>query len=680
MIDKINLDYETRARVNLKTEGLDRYSSDPEASVLMAAYAFNGGRIHHADLTRGAKMPADLKEALLDPHVEKHAFNAQFERVITRRVLKIKTPYRAWRCSMVKAYMLGFAGDLMQVGKRLGLKDHELKDPDGDRLIKIFSVPQRITKTNPHMWRNEDTDPEEWWAFCGYNKRDVATEMRISSILDKYPVLQEEWELYALDQLINDRGVMIDLDFAQSALDLSELRKPQIIEEMRDITGLQNPNSVAQLLPWLQERGYPFDDVRKDSVEKVIREKGDNGIKSDAVAVLERRLNSAKNSVAKYKTMISSSGDDARFRYSLQFAGASRTNRWAGRRIQTQNLPRTPKYLEDVTSLAIANRFISNRELDNLALFVGEPMDAIVGCIRSAFIPAPGHKFITADLSSIESVVIGWLTDSRWFMDTLAAGKDLYRSFAAYWLNLPYEETKPHRPKAKPATLGAGYRLGGGHITADGKKSGLWGYAENMGVHMTQKEAKASVDAFRALCPEIVQAWKDLENAVFRVIRTHEPVVWRCLVIEYTKPFLTIKLPSGRKMYYFRPRIASRVMTVQQGERKGETYTTNNFQYEGKVDGSGAMTWGKVFSHGGKLIENIVQALARDVLAEGLRRSHREGFKVVMHVHDEIVTEVPEDSPLVLDDLIHCMAAPIEWAPGLPLGAAGWEGYFYRKD
>lgn len=679
MADCINLDYESRSRVNLKTSGFDRYSSDESTKVLMGAWSINGGAVQHVDLHRGKKLPGELREALEDPDVEKWAFNAQFERVMTRRVLGIKTPYKAWRCTMALAYMLGFAGDLLAVGTQIGLPEDKLKDPEGKRLIDLFSKPQRVTKKNPFEWRNEATDPEDWWHFCKYNVRDVETELAIKARLMRYPVLDAEWDMYALDQFINDTGVMIDREFAYSALALAEARKPQIIEEMSDITGLNNPNSPAQLTPWLKERGYPFSDLRSDTVNKVIREADENGVDPEAIRVLRMRLNSAKNSLSKYQTMIDAAGEDGRFRFSLQFAGASRTNRWAGRRIQTQNLPRTPKLIEDVTDLSIVNKMIHQRDLDALTLYVGEPMDALVGCIRSAFIPTPGYKFIVADLSSIESVVIGWLTNCRWFLDTLAIGHDLYRSFAAHWLNLPYEETKPHRPKAKPATLGAGYRLGGGHMDENGKKTGLWGYAENMGVHMTQKEAEESVQAFRDLCPEIVRAWYDLENAVFKVIRTRQAVVWGCLIIEYTKPFLTIRLPSGRKMYYFRPRLVERQMTVQKGPKKGEKYTKTNFQYEGKVEGSGTK-WGKIYSHGGKLVENIVQALARDVLAEGLKKAHRMGFRIVMHIHDEIVTEVPEDSPLTVDDLISCMAAELSWAEGLPLGAAGWEGYFYRKD
>lgn len=678
MADHINLDYESRSRVNLKTAGFDRYSGDSSTQILMGAWSINDGPVQHWDGHRGRKMPGELRDALEDPQVLKWAFNAQFERVMTRRVLGIKTDYNSWRCTMALAYMLGFSGDLLSVGTSIGLPENLLKDTDGKRLIDMFCKPQRLTKKNPFEWRNESTDPDDWWGFCGYNKQDVTTELAIKHRLQKYPVLQSEWDMYALDQYINDTGVMIDTDFARAAIELAERRKPLIMEEMREITGLSNPNSPTQLLAWLKERGYPFNDLRSDTVTKVVREAEDLDLDPEVPTILEMRLNSAKSSLSKYSTMLSAAGTDGRFRYSLQFAGASRTNRWAGRRIQTQNLPRTPKLIEDVTDLTIVNKMIHDRDLDALTLYVGEPMNALVGCIRSAFIPTPGHKFIVADLSSIESVVIGWATNCRWFLDTLAIGHDLYRSFAAHWLKLPYEDTKPHRSKAKPATLGAGYRLGGGHMDDQGKKTGLWGYAENMGVHMTQAEAEESVLAFRELCPEIVQSWYDLENAVFRVIRTKQPVEWGCLVIEYTKPFLTIRLPSGRKMYYFRPRLVERQMTIQKGPKKGQKYTKTNFQYEGKLEG--ANKWGKIYSHGGKLVENIVQALARDVLAEGLKKAHRMGFRIVMHIHDEIVTEVPEDSDLTVDDLISCMSAELPWAPGLPLGAAGWEGYFYRKD
>lgn len=674
---QINLDYESYSEVDIKTEGLDRYSAHPSTEILMAAYSIDGGKVQHEELMRGRKPSAELRDALTDPHVKKWAFNAQFERVMTRRVMKIKTPYTSWRCTMVRAYMMGFAGDLLKVGTQIGLKAEHLKDTEGKKLIQIFCKPQRITKANPFLRRNEMTDPELWEKFCRYNVKDVIAEMAIMNRLASFHCLESEWDLYALDQYINDTGVYIDDRLAASALELAEECKPILVSRMQQLTGLDNPNSTAQIKPWLLERGYPFDDMRKDSVTKALREQETNGMEDSAAEVLRLRLGSNKSSLAKYKTMLSGMGYDNRFRFSLQFAGAQRTNRWAGRRLQTQNVSRTPKFLEDVGVLSIANELIRKKDLDGIELLGGNPMDVLAGCIRSALCAAPGHKFVVADLSSIESVGIGWLTDCRWFLDTLSAGHDLYRSFAAEWLKLPYEETKPHRPKAKPATLGAGYRLGGGHMADDGKKTGLWGYAENMGVHMTQQEAQASVDAFRELCPEIVNAWYDLEKCVFRCLRTRKAVKWRLLTIRYEKPFLTIELPSGRRMFYFRPRIVNRVMTVTSGPRKGETYSKENFQYEGMADNK---KWGPIFSHGGKLIENIVQALCRDILAVGLRRAKAAGFRIVMHIHDEIVTEVPIDSPLTPDDLVKAMAAPISWAPGVPLGAAAWEGLFYRKD
>lgn len=679
MADRIHLDYETASEIDLKKCGLDKYRKDKSTNILMAAWSVNGSdNIQQWDALRNPKMPAELKDALQDPDVMKWAFNAQFERVITRDVANLKTPYRSWRCTMTLAYMLSFAGTLDLVGKCLGLDEDKLKDKEGTRLIRAFSLPQRVTKNQPFRWRNHMTDPSDYDKFLAYNRQDVVTEIAIYNRLAGYDVLPQEWELYALDQYINDRGVQIDIDLAKAALALAEERKPQIIDQMREITGLDNPNSPTQLQEWLSTRGYPFSDLRADTVKKVIRESKTMGVAPEAVEALKLRQNSAKSSIAKYQTMIDASGDDGRFRYSLQFAGASRTNRWGGRKVQTQNLPRTPKFMEDVTDLALIAYIIKKRDLELLGMYAGEQMDALVGSLRTAFVPAPKKKFIVADLSSIESVVIGWLTDCRWFMDTLEAKRDLYRSFAAEWLKMPYDETKPHRSKAKPATLGAGYRLGGGHMDDDGKKTGLWGYAENMGVDMTQQEAADSVKAFRDLCPEIVQAWYDLEKVVFRVIRSKTSIKWRMLTISYEKPFLTIQLPSGRKMYYFRPRIVEREMTTKQGPNKGKKYVKSNFQYEGKAEGTNK--WGKIFSHGGKLVENIVQALARDVLAEGLKLAHRKGFSIVMHIHDEIVTEVDEDSDLTLQDLIDCMAAKISWAPGLPLGAAGWEGYFYRKD
>ncbi len=683
MTDIIRLDYETASEVNLPQKGLDLYSRHSSTRVLMAAWEFNDNKeIDFWDETRGRRPSKDLIDALRDPKVIKWAFNAQFERVITERVLGIKTPYESWRCTMVLAYMMGFSGDLFGVGRAMGFDPDKLKDKEGGKLIQLFSVPRKPTVKDPTIWRNAKTHPVEWEMFGSYNRRDVVAEAAIANRLKKFPVLESEWEIYALDQLINDRGITMDPLFVQNALRMSEERKPIIIERMKQICKLENPNSPAQLLEWAKKHGYPFDDMRADTVDKALREAGThNKMDTPVCDVLQMRRDSAKSSLAKLKPMTRAAESDGRFRYGLQMCGAQRTGRHSGRDLQPHNMPRTPKMLESDYAQTLVRRFIREGDADGVELYYGEVMDALVGMLRAAMVPEKGHRLVVSDLSSIESVVIGWLTDCKWFMNTLRMGRDLYQSFAAEWLKIPYEETKPHRSKAKPATLGAGYRLGGGDLMPNGMKSGLWGYAENMGVYMTRKESHESVDAFRNLCPEIVDYWRELEVAAGKCLHTKADV--RCGKVKfiYEKPFLSIELPSGRRLRYYK----ARMVTVEKefvDKETGEVrkYNKRQLSYEGRAEG-GKNKWGVQYTHGGKLVENIVQAIARDVLMEGLKLAHKDGFKIIFHVHDEIITEVPEeDQEHNLARLIKCMAAPIKWAPGLPLGAAGWEGYWYRKD
>lgn len=683
MTDHIRLDYESRSKTDLFKSGLALYVRDPSTQVLMGAWEENDdGKVDFWDIRQGKRPPARLVDALRDPKVLKWAFNAQFERLMTEHVLGIKVDPSSWRCTMVLAYMMGFSGNLASVGELLGLDPAKLKDPMGKKLIDKFSKPRKPTKKDDRIWHDWNTHPEEFDMFGGYNRQDVRAESAIGRRLnrpDKYPILESEWQLYGLDQYINDTGVGIDVEFARNALALAERRKPILFEEMREITGVSNPNSTQQLMPWLMDRGYRFGDLRADTVKQAIREAETLGIDKEAVRVLELRQNTSKSSLGKYITMLEGVAADNKFRYTLQFWGAQRTGRWAGRDLQTHNLPRTPKMLEEEVDQKIVRDLIMKQDLEGLELYVGEPMDALVGMIRSALIPEEGYRFVVSDLASIESVVIGWFTDCEWFMTTLREGRDLYRAFAAEWLHIPYEETKPHRSKAKPATLGAGYGLGGGKFDPrTHKKTGLWAYGENMGVFMTQKEAQGSVDAFRALCPEIVQTWRDLEDAARKCITQHCSVVCGKVTFEWRKPFMAIKLPSGRRLYYFKPFLVKKKIEYTD-KRTGEVKTFDSKQicYYGK-DGQ---NWGKQYTHGGKLVENIVQAIARDVLANGLLHAHEDGFRIPMHVHDEIITEVPvEDEELNLERLKMHMTTPIDWAPGLPLGAAGWEGFWYRKD
>lgn len=688
MPEFIRLDYETRSRTNLPNMGLAKYSRDPSTQVIMAAWDYqDSGDIQFWDNTMSKKPSKELIDHLRNPNMIKWAFNAQFERVITERVLGIKVDPRSWRCTMVLAYMMGFAGDLASVGTALGFDEDKLKDPRGKKLIGMFSSPKAPTKKEPYEWRDAFTHPAEFNEFGQYNRQDVRAEASIGKRLSKYPILESEWDLYVLDQYINDTGMTVDLKFAQAALDMADRVKPVLIEEMKDITGLVNPNSTTQILPWLNERGYIFSDMRSETVKKAIRESEELGLDEETIRVLKLRQNTNKSSLSKYTAMLRDSAEGKVF-YTLQMCGAQRTGRFGGRSLQPQNITRTPKMLEKEVDQEIVRDIILSGDPTSLQLYVGEPMDALAGMIRAAIIPAEGKRFVVSDLASIESVVIGWVTDCRWFLDTLAAGRDLYRSFAGEWLHLPYEETLPHRGKAKPATLGAGFGLGGGkYDPKTRKKTGLWAYGESMGVHMTQKEAHESVNAFRRLCPEIVAYWRELEDAAKYVIRNGRDtapgvvVKKKCgkVTFEFRKPFMTIVLPSGRRLYYLKPFLKSKTVEYadkQTGEIK--TFQSSQIHYYGKLDGK---KWGVQYTHGGKLVENLVQAIARDVLVEGLKRAHEDGFVIPFHVHDEIITEVDIDDEFHnLDRLRHLMTMPVEWAPDLPLGAAGWEGYFYRKD
>lgn len=674
----VHIDVETYSELDLTKVGAHRYAMHESTELLMAAWCFEDDpeSMYFWDYTMSNAKLQELLDVVRNPNYLKKAFNAQFERLIFHHVCGIKSKYWQWRCVMAKSYQMSFSGGLANVGTALGFDEEKLKDKSGKALITRFSKPRKPTKVDKNTRHDAFTHPDLFNEFGTYNRQDVVAETAIDKriSMSRFYVPDYESRVYALDQQINDRGITIDVDFVNAAIEMATIRKEQIISEMRELTGLDNPGSPKQLQEWLKLRGYPFDDLRADTVSKVIKEFPDNGVTEEAVTALKMRQSSAKSSISKYSTMLDVMDPITHVvRGTTQYCGASRTGRFAGRLIQTQNFVRTPKHFENVENVLLAKEMILKGRVDALDLFVGEPMDALAGLLRAALIPAKGKKFVVADLSSIESVVIGWLTNCRWFLNTLKAKRDLYRSFAAEWLKIPYEDTLPHRGKAKPATLGCGYRLGGGELI-DGKKTGLWGYGENMGVYLTREESHDSVRAFRELCPEIVDSWTAIEKCVYKTIATHETTRWRCLKFGISKPFLYIELPSGRRLYYYKPRVEM----VPKKNRKGETYFRQEIRYEGKQETG--KKWGTLTTHGGKLVENIVQAIARDVLVAGLFEAEKAGFRTVFHVHDEIVTEVDIDSPLSVRDLEICMTKELDWAPGLHLGAAGWEGYFYRKD
>lgn len=645
-------------------------------------------------------MPRDLREALQDENFLIWAFNAQFERVIMNRVLGIFPAIYRWRCTQVLSYMHSFTGTLDMVGRQMGLDDDKVKLATGKKLISMFCGPKKVTRNQPHKRFTAETHPVEWRMFVEYNIRDVEAEHAIKTRLDKpkYPIPEKEWEFYALDQIINDRGLPIDRLFVENALRMANSRKDELLDTMRDKTGLANPGSPAQLLPWLKARGYPFDDLQKDSVKKVLT--AWKGIQSGelqqkpgelypvfltkrAVSVLKLRQQQARTSTSKYQALLTAMGDDGRIRYVFQFCGASRTGRFAGRRFQPQNLT----MMRDVESEKVLfqmTQVIREGDMETLRLYRKEPLDALAGLVRSAIRAPRRKKLVVCDLSSIESVVIGWVARCERLLNVFRQGKDAYKDFATELYKVAYEEvTKQMRKMAKPATLGAGYRLGGGEIM-DGKKTGLWGYAENMGVDMTRKESHKNVATFRRVYKEIPKCWYDLEEAIMHVIKRGGTRTVGPVRFYMEKPYLICELPSGRCIYYKNPQIRRETMQAvdrETGERY--TYTKQSISYMGKQQNGSK--WLRINSHGGKFIENIVQAIARDILREGLLALHKAGFYLIGHVHDEAISEEAANDN---EHDHHAMRAQMirrkKWMSkggvSMPLNAAGMETVIYRKD
>lgn len=721
---EISLDFETKSEVDLKTRGLDNYSADPSTEVLLCAYRFDRTSEPKLwDIEDGVPFPREVKEALLDPHVKKRAFNAQFERVITKRVLKIDTPVEGWRCTMVGSYMRSFTGNLANVGAQVGLPIEKQKLSEGTRLIRVFCSPQKTTTKNPLRWRNAWTDPEDWELFRQYCPQDVVAEGAILDFLDKQPIPESEWELYEIDQIINERGIPIDPLFVKNAIGMAARRKAELTQELIHITGLRNPNSPDQLKGWLKERGYPFDDLRADTVKKVILDNAEAAkvavtmrdeeayetvaakgtLSEEVIQTLLLRQQAARTSVTKYNAMQRLMGENNRLRFCFQFHGASRTGRDSGRGFNAQNLTRTPRELEMSKaaiaagvpydfSLAMVTDLIRADDYDGLVMSISEPMNALAGTVRSAVRAEDGEEQVSADLASIETVTIAGITGCERLLNVFRNGKDAYIDFASSWLKKHYDEvTKKERGDAKPAVLGSGFGLGGGDIK-DGKRTGLWGYAENMGVNLTKEEAHSATKLFRATYPEIPMAWKALENTVFAAIRNpgkrFRPVLRRG-DFKFTMPveiimegeFLKIYLPSGRPLHYHKPRIEKRIRKGRPTEAhpEGEPWETENFTYMGKGDTGAA--WIRIWSHGGKIIENIVQAVARDILMAGMKRAHEEGFRLFLRVHDELVALVRKgENRLTKEYLCQLMSERLDWFPNLPLKAAGWQAVFYRKD
>lgn len=685
---KLSLDFETKSRVNLKTAGLDRYARDESTRVLMLGFAVDDFPCHLWEPHK-EQMPERLRCLLENPDVTIHAFNAAFERAILLHVLGIDVPLERFVCTQAMAVSLALPNDLDRCAKDgLRLPDTMQKDARGKALIKLFCEPNKQNKKNPQEWNDWTTHPTEWEEFCVYCKQDVDVERKIYSILIRYlPDIADMRRLWCMGQRINERGVYVDMGIVRGAQIVADQTKATLLRKMSELSGLGNPNSTSQVLPWVAARGYPYNNMRKERVimalddQLHIRKK----LTKECIAFLEMRQQAAKTSSTKLAAMERAVADDGRLRQMFAFRKASRTGRYGGRVVQLQNLPRPHKEVEKF--LAEAREILRDADAEMCAAVFTSPLDVVSSSIRSTLCAPRGRKLVVADLAAIELCVLAWLTGCAFWLDVLRKKLDPYKAFGVHFLNKAYELiTKIERNWCKPGALGAGYRLGGGFLRTDKNgdivKTGLWGYAESLGVKLTKEQSATAVTVYRDLSPEIVNFWYDLESATLEVIRDQQSRQVRGLVIDIRAPFLRIRLPSGRRLHYLRPKIETR-RVLGGMEDDGVTpkyFNATNMTYEGLDQTSNK--WVRMATHGGKLTENVVQAIALDVLNEGMEEAEERGFETVVHVHDENATECDEgDGEHCLAKLIECMVMIRKpWMEGLPLAAAGYEAPFYKKD
>lgn len=683
-------DYETASRVDLPKTGVSVYARDRSTRVLMGAYAFDDGPVKQFVPAEGDEVPAEFAEALLDPHVEKRAWNNPFEWNIERHVLKIETPLESCRCTMAQAMTLSFPGSLDKAGEIVGIAEDKRKMTRGRALVRKFTRPRKPTKGKPWLWASVATDPEDWDEFLAYNRNDVEAERAIWRKIRKFDLPEHEWDLWVLDQIINERGIPINLTVVENAIRLAGRVGRDRMARLREITGLANPNSGKQLLPWLREQGYPFEDLKKGHVAAGLQMAHDwcqeefhtASEHADLIETLEIRQEVSKTSVKKYNALKLGTDADGRLRGAFQFAGAQRTWRWSGRRFQPQNLAKPAKWLEPELEQAV--RHLEFMDPEALLMVYDKPMDLLSGCVRPVVQADPGHLFADADLSAIENVVLGWLSGDEAILRVFREGLDPYIDFAVDMFGKPYDiiegivksGDKTMRNLAKPPVLGCGFMLSAGEErynprTGETEATGLLGYAWNMGVRMTVQDTKRAVAVWREKFKGAVEYWWELDKATRRCIRTGQPQRVGKITYDIKGSFMRAVLPSGRALHYFKPKL------IQKETPWGETKM--QVSYMG-LDDKGQ--WTRITTHPGKLTENVVQAVARDLLANGLMRAHKRGLDLVLHVHDQIVAQVPEaTAERDLRTLIDCMTELPRWAGNdLPLKAAGHLSRVFLKD
>ena len=678
----LSIDIESYSSADLAKSGVYRYMESPDFEILLIGYSFDEGPVHVHDCTQPGCWPRDLMDALFDPEVTKYAYNAVFERQAFAHALEEYLPPEQWKDTMIMALECGLPGSLAAAGTALGLPEEQLKDPRGKALIQYFCKPCRPTRVNGGRTRNlPKHDPEKWALFIEYNRQDVVTEMAIRKKLEKIPVPASEWDLWHLDQDMNDRGIRIDLPMVDNIVRYDEQRRAELLEESREITGLSNPNSLAQLKPWINELwNVDAPQLRKDDVEALLKRED---LPPEVRRVLEIRQALGKTSTAKYGAMQEAVCEDGRLRGILQFYGANRSGRWAGRIVQVHNLAKN--FLPD---LDLARKLAEEGNFDTMETLFGETAFVFSELIRTAFIPSEGRRFVVSDFSAIEARVVAWLAGEQWTLDAFRAGEDIYCKTASMMYHVPVEkhgQNKHLRQKGKIAVLACGYQGGVGAMKA-----------MDRGGSIPEEELQSVVDQWRAANPNIVKLWYDYEAAAKTAIKEGRPVrrgiripaeniaereymaggrvreysvrKGCSVTFTYRNGNLIVVLPSGRRLVYWGARLEA---DPSKGGRESIAYMGVN---------QVTKQWGKTETYGGKLVENVVQATARDCLAEAMRRVTAMGYEIVMHIHDEMIVDVPLEDTDALARINKAMGDPIDWAPGLPLKGDGYETPFYKKD
>lgn len=651
----MGVDIETYSSVDLAKSGVYAYTEAPDFDILLIGYTFDEGEhvnvIDTYNIDTGRM--TEFMEALNDPETIKTAFNANFERTCLAKWTGRPKPPEEWRDTMIKALTLGLPGNLADVGMALGLPEDKLKDPQGKALIQFFSKPCKPTKANGQRTRNlPEHDPDKWKLFIKYNGQDVVTEQAILKKLSIYETTREEQELWNLDQKMNDNGVKLDIPMVEKIVDYDNRRRQELQEEAQELTGLSNPNSLAQLKTWLERQGMPMNSVTKDTIAAALSLKY---IPDNVRRVLEIRTALGKTSVAKYSTMLTAVCSDHRLRGILQFYGANRSGRWAGRLVQTHNLAKNT-----LPDLDLARELAAEGDFDTMQTLFGETAFVFSELIRTAFIPSDGCRFVVSDFAAIEARVISWISNEEWRLEAFRAGKDIYCETASQMYHVPvvkHGENGHLRAKGKVAELACGYQGGVGAMKRMDKEGAI-----------PEEELQAVVDQWRAANPKVVKLWRTCELAAKTAIQEHRTVrIAHGIAFSYINGNLFIKLPSGRKLCYWNTRL------------KTDTYTgKESIIYMGVNQET--KQWGETETYGGKLVENIVQATARDCLAVAMTRVSAKGYNIVMHVHDEMIVDVPNEDTEAPEIINGIMAQPIDWAEGLPLKGDTYETPFYKKD